>query len=280
MLGSGRRRVVAAPLALIAILTIFPLPPTHSDPTTFEDKETFDELERRADNGDADAQYRIGVYLYNTAPVPMNRKIAEHWFTLAVRQGSGAAAYSLARLVAPTSQSTSEDQAKAAKFFERSLELGYPVAQYSKAAGYERGNGRERNLSEAYRWYLKAAEQNYPEAQMALANLYATGRGVARDEAKANKLYQQATETYLEAALKGDGLAQNMLAVIYEVGLGTVKNTTLAGEWFAKSSASKKSAIQREILRDTIDDERDIRAVLVAGLELRYFDRITYNAKK
>lgn len=83
------------------------------------------------------------------------------------------------------------------------------VEQYKRGVRYEKGEGVERDLAEAFRCYQKAAEQDFTAAQYALGNCYRFGRGVGMNLRKAVHLYDR-------AAKKGNTAAQNALDAIYD----------------------------------------------------------------
>jgi TPR repeat protein len=71
----------------------------------------------------------------------------------------------------------------------RPAELGDPVAQFSIALLYYRGQGVPMNHTEARRWYKLAADQGYGRAQVNLAIMCAEGEGGPRDFAEAYKWF-------------------------------------------------------------------------------------------
>ncbi len=87
-------------------------------------------------------------------------------------------------------------------------EDGDPKAQNCLGACYQRGNGVNRDLDEAFKWFKKAAEQDYAPAQHALGICYFAGDGCAADENEAFKWLKK-------AANKGDNEAQGDLGFLY-----------------------------------------------------------------
>ncbi len=81
--------------------------------------------------------------------------------------------------------------------------------QYKRGVRYEKGEGVERDLAEAFRCYQKAAEQDFIAAQYALGNCYRFGRGVGMN-------LRAAVNWYDRAAKKGNIAAQNALDAIYD----------------------------------------------------------------
>lgn len=97
-----------------------------------------------AEQGDADAQYNLGVmYQY----------------------GRGVA----------------EDPAEAATWYRKAAEQGDAGAQYNLGVMYVEGQGVAQDYDEAVAWYRKAAEQGDAFAMVNLAAMYSYGKGVPRD---------------------------------------------------------------------------------------------------
>jgi len=248
----------------------------HSEATVSNNRAKLATIERKAKQGDTEAQYHLGLYYYNSTMPPLNALAAKHWFSLAAKQGHAPSMYSLSLISALNHNS---DPSESHELFLQSAQKGYAVAQYNLGYSNERGDQYGRHLAESYEWYSKAADQNCPEAQLALGYLYVTGHGVAKDESKANQWYQRAERIYSKAAGNGDPESQEMLAIIYDVGLGVAKDADQARAWYLKSLASRKSDPNRLRRRDVMDHERAIRSMLIAVLETRYLDRISFKQK-
>ena len=96
-------------------------------------------------------------------------------------------------------------------------ETGDAYSQYMLGLTYARGDGVEKNQSEAVKWYLKAAEQGLAEAQSLLGSCYELGEGIEKNQVEAVKWYQKAAE-------QGAAVAQYLLGFCYESGNGVEKN--------------------------------------------------------
>ena len=97
-----------------------------------------------AEQGDAEAQFNLGVRYFHGRGVPEDIQEAIRWVRLAAEQGHAEARLSLGVL-------------------------------------YDEGRGVPRDHEEAVRWYRLAAEQGHPEAQFNLGVSYDEGEGVARE---------------------------------------------------------------------------------------------------
>ena len=102
-----------------------------------------------AKQGNADAQYNLGVMYNEGKGVPQDDKTAVKWYKLAAKQG-------------------------------------YAHAQYNLGVMHERGEGVPEDYKTAVKWYKLAAEQGYADAQGNLGAMYAMGKGVIQDNVYAH----------------------------------------------------------------------------------------------
>jgi TPR repeat protein len=140
-----------------------------------------------AGQGDADAQYNLGVMHENGQGVPANRAEAALWYRKAADQGHVAAQTSLGR-----HYDAAEDYSEAVRWYRKAADQGYPRAQFALGAMYETGKGVPQSSAEAVRWHRKAADQGYPTSQLQLGFLYAEGRLVPRDYVQAHMWFSLA----------------------------------------------------------------------------------------
>ena len=101
-------------------------------------------------------------------------------------------------------QGVEKNYTEAVKWYRKAAEQGHAEAQYKLGFCYKYGDGVEENLTEAAKWYTKAAEQGKATAQFYLAEMYEKGEGVDKDIAEAVKWYNEAkkSEVYAEDAQK------------------------------------------------------------------------------
>src|SRR6266403_1073611 len=88
----------------------------------------FEDIKRKAETGDPESEYQLGVCYYN---------------------GDG----------------VGKDFAKALNWFRKAAEQNYAPAQTYLGFCYANGQGVTKDEVEAVRWYRKATEQNYAPAQ-------------------------------------------------------------------------------------------------------------------
>ncbi len=101
-----------------------------------------------AEQGDAEAQSRLGAMYYAGVEVPADFDEALSWFRLATDQG----------------------------FAEAQFTIG---SMYFSSEGVP--------VDEALKWYRQAAAQGHPKAQLGLGTLYFAGLGVPEDPAEAGE---------------------------------------------------------------------------------------------
>ena len=97
-------------------------------------------LQAKADQGDALAQYNLALRYYVGRGVP-------------------------------------QDYAKAMKWYRKAADQGNALAQFCVGNGYGNGQGVSLDYAEAIKWYRKAADQGNAAAQYNLALKYAKGQG-------------------------------------------------------------------------------------------------------
>lgn len=112
----------------------------------------FEITRKAAEQGDAVAQFNLGVMYDNGEGVP-------------------------------------EDDAEAARWFRVVAEQGYAAAQYNLGMMYRKGEGVPEDDTEAVRWYRLAAEQGHAGAQNNLGIMYDYGEGVPEDDLQAYAWY-------------------------------------------------------------------------------------------
>jgi TPR repeat protein len=86
---------------------------------------------------------------------------------------------------------------------------GDKIAQFDVGVIYERGLGREQNMTQAAQWFEKSALQGHVDAQYNVALMYASGRGVEADEGRAMMWLAR-------AAKQGDREARKLLLSIID----------------------------------------------------------------
>ena len=129
-----------------------------------------DQLRQAAEQGDAEAQNKMGFMYAEGEGVP-------------------------------------EDAREAVKWFRKAAAQRYAKAQFNLGVMYGKGEGVAEDDREAVKWYRKAAEQGYASAQSNLGNMYLRGEGVAEDDREAVSQGGRAGKWYRMAADREAGTA-------------------------------------------------------------------------
>ena len=108
----------------------------------------FDGTMAAAKDGDAIAQFNLGVMYDNGEGVP-------------------------------------ENDAEAVKWYRKAADQGLAIAQFNLGLMYSSGEGVPENDAQAVRWYRKAADQGDAGAQTNLGLMYAKGEGVPENSIRA-----------------------------------------------------------------------------------------------
>jgi len=127
------------------------------------------------------------------------------WYRLAAEQGDARAQFNLGVMYA-FGEGVPENDAEAVKWYRLAAEQGNAGAQSRLGLMYDDGEGVPENDAEAVKWYRLAAEQGNASAQFNLGVMYATGEGVLRSGAAAADLYYKAGLAYLEEGKREDAL--------------------------------------------------------------------------
>ena len=129
-----------------------------------------DALRKAAEQGDAVAQYNLGVCYANGNGVNQDMTEAVKWWRLAAEQGDA-------------------------------------VAQYNLGVCYANGNGVNQDMTEAVKWWRKAAEQGNADAQYNLGGCYYNGAGTLTAEGTLNLSGEAGALSMNDATVTGDSLS-------------------------------------------------------------------------
>ena len=146
-------------------------------PELVHGEESIEELRKKAEQGDAKAQFKLGITPYATeSENVINKNKGLEWLIKAAEQG-------------------------------------LPEAQSFLAAIYVFGDGVEQNMIEALKWNRKAAEQGFAKAQQQMGRFYANGHVVAKNDVIAYMWYLLAKANGDEAAIEDTKIIENMLSI-------------------------------------------------------------------
>lgn len=121
------------------------------------------ELLYRAQAGDVQAQYDIGVCYDFGFGIYENDSEAVVWYRLAAMQMHREAQYILANCY-DEGRGVERDPRQAFSWYSRAAQQGHPAAQFNLGVAYYNGEGVKQDYSQAYTWLLISATSGDPDA--------------------------------------------------------------------------------------------------------------------
>ncbi|PCF94626.1 tetratricopeptide repeat protein [Vreelandella nigrificans] len=206
-----------------------------------EHETAMQELRPLAEQGDAEAQYRLG-YMYNRGwGIRSNGVEALKWWHLAAEQGHLPAQYKIGDVYENSMNDSfwgiERSREEARKWYLMAAEQGYTDAQIKLGNMDPFG-------PEGEKWVRIAAEANNAEAQFKLGRRYQHGWGVLEDDVEAVRWFRL-------AAAQGYPEAQSALGSRYEFGRGVSQDDTTAYMWYTLFEANSDM---------TMENRRDLEA--------------------
>lgn len=125
---------------------------------------------KKAEEGDAEAQFAMGANYGNGNEVAIDYREAVKWYRMAVEQGHASAQNNLG-IMYEYGRSVDVNVDEAARLYRLSADQGNSYAWGNLADMYENGKGVKKDMEEAIRLYKLSAAQGYTFAQDALKRL-------------------------------------------------------------------------------------------------------------
>ena len=120
---------------------------------------------------------------------------------------------------------------KAARLYQRAVELGDVMAMYNLAIVYDEGQGVKLDKKKAVKYYRMAADRGYAGAQYNLGCCFRDGDGVTQDDAEAVWFYKLAAD-------QGLTKAENNRGLMYARGRGVTRADVAAAiRWYKRAAA-------------------------------------------
>jgi TPR repeat protein len=154
---------------------------------------------RAAQQGDAEAQLKLGMMYKEGSGVAQDDAEALHWFLKSAEQGIADAQVNLGDMYQEGLGAARSD-IEAVKWYRKAAKQGNAIAQYNLGLKYFFGEGVQQDFTEAVKWYTRAAQQGNVEAQFNLGGIYEEGIVVAKDRDEAERWYRRAAENGHERA--------------------------------------------------------------------------------
>lgn len=118
---------------------------------------------------------------------------AAKWSKIAAEQGNAVAQFDLGVMYGK-GQGVRQDYREAVNWYRKAAQQGNAKAQYNLGVMYEQGQGVRQNYREAVNWFRRAAEQGLAPAQFSLGVMYDQGRGVRKNKAVAKEWFGKACD--------------------------------------------------------------------------------------
>ena len=178
-----------------------------------------------AEQGNADAQYYLGVMYESGKGVEQNSLEAEKWYGKSAAQGHGLARFNLDTIKNQGNwKILTHDSPESVEFDREMAEQGNASFQCCLGDRYCHDNlGVKQDYAEAVKWYRMAAEQGYADAQTKLGFMYYNGFGVKQDYRESFRLFGLSNDAF------GLGLS-------YLYGRGVGKDKAKAREYLVKAA--------------------------------------------
>ena len=222
-----------------------------------------EELQRRAEAGDPQAQFLMGYNKLNGKGTPKNEQEAIRWYVLSAEKGHVRAMNTLGTFFLKNKIDSPETDAEMAKgtpeisfskakrdktqphhiqmavfWFMQAADKGNPRAKANIGILYSEGLGLEKSDTEAIRWWEEAASEGAVNAQYCLSLALKDGKGMQNNPQRAFELMYLAANQKAddESEIKIIAKAQNALSTYYYYGLGVDKNLEESFNWNQKSA--------------------------------------------
>jgi uncharacterized protein len=137
-----------------------------------------------ANDGDAEAQFNLGLMYMTGKGVQQDYAAAVIWFQKAAEQGYALAQSNLG-VFYRDGRGVPQDSA-AVRWLRKAADQGDAVAQYLLGDQYAKGAGVSQDYSEAMIWFRKAAEQGHRIARLYLGIMYAEGKAMPQNYVSAH----------------------------------------------------------------------------------------------
>jgi TPR repeat protein len=144
-----------------------------------------------AEQGNANAQFNLGLMYSEGIGVPENDAEAVKWYRKAAEQGHAEAESNLGWMYA-NGYGVPENDAEAVKWYRKAADQGQAVAQYNLGNMYYNGDGVPENSIRAYVWLSMAKTQGDTDAAKYLDKLKPTmtNQQIAEAQALATQCYE------------------------------------------------------------------------------------------
>ena len=134
---------------------------------------------QKAQNGNADAQYRLATHFYKGDFQAKKFESAISWYWRAAGNGH-AKAKAFIETFLKDYRTVISDEKEAFSGYRTLADAGVPAAQFHLAECYHRGMGIPQDDNMAFGWYEKAAKSGHPNTSCMLGLCYSGGVGTKK----------------------------------------------------------------------------------------------------
>lgn len=206
------RRVTNADLLMVLFAVVVlcgcgereaPPPVAEQATATPTPAQRFEALLKKAAEGDAEAQYKLGMAYSKGENTVKDVVKGVEWLGKAAAQDHTTAQTELGLLLYIGRDGIRQDFVKAIDLFEKARSKGNLDATWWIGMAYDAGKGVEKNEAKAVALYRQAADGGFARAQVSLGRAYFDGRGgLTKDETQALYLYDKAAGQNDPSALR------------------------------------------------------------------------------
>jgi TPR repeat protein len=190
-------------------------------------------LQPLADQGNAEAEDKIGDVYGNGQAVPQDYVEAVKWYRKAADQGNADAQTDLCSMYYK-GHGVPQDYAEAVQWCRKAADQGNAQAQFGLGQMYYQGKGVPQNYAEAVQWCRKAADQGNAQAQFLLGSMYEEGLAVQHES---GILPPTLTNDHVNAAdFHQDALIDGVLSNLPQQAKNRQADLGEAAKWYRKAA--------------------------------------------
>jgi TPR repeat protein len=221
-------------------------------------RKQWSQLKRKAEAGDAEAQWEVGSYCEDGLADPNGRvlvrrdvRAAVRWYRLSATAGNSSAQINLGNLLSTSGLGIRRDDAEALLWYKQALRRGSSCAA-SNIATVHRDRGDHRR---AMLWYRRAVAMGDDEALVEVGFRYQNGIGARRDAIEAVRCFRKAIAgKYISEA--GRESAMFYLGVAFHEGCGVKKSDARALKWLRLANVDDDFAQARDLIEKIADAKK------------------------
>ena len=132
-------------------------------------------LFQKAEQGDADAQFTLGINYCLGKGVEEDYDEAAVWYRKAAEQGLADAQFILGLYYEHGIGSSGQDYVEAVNWFRKAAEQGHGTAMNNLALKYLNGDGVQKDIRKYYEWIIKSADSGNQYGLLNLGDIYRDG---------------------------------------------------------------------------------------------------------